>query len=183
MNKFAKGSLAAGAGLVLLLGGAGTLAYWNSEADLQGGVIEAGTLTLEAGTGQWAPEITTWVPGDESTYSTTLQLTTKGDNIQGDITLDEGSVVIRDADGQPAPELAKQFDIDFAPADASALPATLVSYDEDSETFTFDGAGETAIDVEVTVTFPFGDEPENAAKGATVDLSDVTFTATQTQAN
>ena len=50
MNKFAKGSLAAGAGLVLLLGGAGTLAYWNDSAELEGGTIEAGSMTFSADT-------------------------------------------------------------------------------------------------------------------------------------
>jgi len=54
MNKTIKGSLAAGAAAVLLLGGAGSLAYWTDAADIDGGTITAGTLTLDAGTcGDW----------------------------------------------------------------------------------------------------------------------------------
>ncbi|QTV79202.1 SipW-dependent-type signal peptide-containing protein [Microbacterium sp. NIBRBAC000506063] len=37
MNRFAKGAVAAGAGLVLLLGGAGSLAHWNAQDALDGG--------------------------------------------------------------------------------------------------------------------------------------------------
>ena len=50
MNKTTKGSLAAGAAAVLLLGGAGSLAYWTDAASIDGGSITSGTLTLDAGT-------------------------------------------------------------------------------------------------------------------------------------
>lgn len=175
MNKFAKGSLAAGAGIVLLLGGAGTLAYWNDQAELNGaGSINAGQLTLEAAEGAWAPEITTWVPGDESRYTTTLRLDADGDNIQGTIALDEESVVITGDD-------ADQFDLTVSPT-ADSLPQGL-TYDETTEAFTFEGGGEYEIPVQIEVTFPFGTEPTNASQGAQVDLSAVTFTATQTAAD
>src|SRR5699024_4692180 len=92
MNKFAKGSVAAGAGLVLLLGGAGTLAYWNDSAELANGSINAGTLTLEADNDLLAASIAEqpalWVPGDEHTFSTELTLAAEGDNISGDLQLD-----------------------------------------------------------------------------------------------
>ena len=175
MNKFAKGSLAAGAGLVLLLGGAGTLAYWNDTAELTGGTVEAGELSLapveDAGT--WAPKITTWVPGDQSTYTRTLELVATGDNIQGTITLDDDSIVTSgDADAE--------FDIDFAPASELADGLT---YDDDSQVIRFDGAGTYEIPVEVTVTLPYSDQEQNGSQGATVELQDATFVATQTPAS
>lgn len=174
MNKFAKGSLAAGAGIVLLLGGAGTLAYWNSEVGLSGGTINAGELTLTAPEGEWAPNIETWVPGDEAVYTTDLTLVASGDNIQGTIELEEDSVVVTGDD-------ADEFDIVFAPQ-ADSLPAG-VTYDEGSKSFAFDGptgeAGST-IPVQVTVTLPFGEAAENRSQGAQVDMSSAKFIATQT---
>ncbi|HET6153923.1 MAG TPA: alternate-type signal peptide domain-containing protein [Marmoricola sp.] len=46
MNKSTKGALAAAAGGVLLLGGAGSLAYWNDAASVAGGTINSGKLSL-----------------------------------------------------------------------------------------------------------------------------------------
>ena len=37
MNKYTKGAIATGAAIVLLLGGAGTFALWNDDAEVAGG--------------------------------------------------------------------------------------------------------------------------------------------------
>lgn len=181
MNKFAKGSLAAGAGLVLLLGGAGTLAYWNDSAEITGGTINAGTLDLTAVGGQWTQgatqidDIAQWsmVPGDELSYTADLALVAQGDNIQGTIVLDESFVEITGG--------ADQIDVSFDVAEGTTLPDGIEYQDE---TFTFSGpAGESAyeIPVQVTVSFPFDEDAEqNASKGAVVDLENISFVATQT---
>ncbi|MGO3148182.1 MAG: alternate-type signal peptide domain-containing protein [Leucobacter sp.] len=46
MKKSTKGAIAAVGAAALLLGGAGTLAYWNAEAPVAGGTINAGELKL-----------------------------------------------------------------------------------------------------------------------------------------
>jgi alternate signal-mediated exported protein len=46
MNKTTKGALAAGAAATLLLGGAGSLAYWNATTTVGGATVNSGTLTL-----------------------------------------------------------------------------------------------------------------------------------------
>ena len=46
MNKTTKGAVAAAAAGVLLLGGAGSLAYWNATGTVAGGTISSGQLTL-----------------------------------------------------------------------------------------------------------------------------------------
>ena len=46
MNKATKGTIAAGAAVLLLLGTGGSLAYWNSTADLGGQTISAGQLKV-----------------------------------------------------------------------------------------------------------------------------------------
>jgi alternate signal-mediated exported protein len=180
MNKFAKGSLAAGAGLVLLLGGAGTLAYWNSEAKLQGGTINAGTLTLtalEIADPTDDPEV--WVPGDSYTYKTVLTLETAGDNIQGTIEMNTEDIW---GEGQAPSEeitvtLEPSADGQVKPDDAS------LEFLSETQTFAFDGAGDYTIPVEITVDFPFGEDVDNNSKLESLDLGELTFTATQTDPN
>lgn len=185
MNKFAKGSLAAGAGLVLLLGGAGTLAYWNDSADLTGGTINAGTLDLTAAAGTWenagAPiqDIAQWtmVPGDELTYTADLGLLAQGDNIQGNVVLDESFVSI-------TPAAADQIDVSFDVPQGATLPAG-VTYEDEVFTFT-QPSGETAVEIpiEVTVSFPYDeDDEQNDSQGAVVELEKISFVATQTPAD
>ena len=52
MQKTTKGALALGTGVALLLGGAGTFAYWNGTADLGSNTqVAAGNLTIAAAAG------------------------------------------------------------------------------------------------------------------------------------
>lgn len=177
MNKFAKGSIAAGAGVILLLGGAGSLAYWNDDANLGGGTISAGELSIDASAGAWSPQIATWVPGDDSTYSTTLTVTAEGDSIQGTIELDLGSVEIT------PPAVAGQFELALAAGAGRSVPTgAALAFDADSETFTFDGPGVYQIPVELSVAFPYTSSEQNASQHAEVDLSAVSFIVTQTVA-
>ena len=56
MNKTVKGAFAAGTAAFLLVGGAGSLAYWNDTANVAGSTINSGTLTLDSsscGTAAW----------------------------------------------------------------------------------------------------------------------------------
>jgi alternate signal-mediated exported protein len=187
MNKFAKGSLAAGAGLVLLLGGAGTLAYWNDSAQLTGGTISAGTLELEAAPGTWYHEgteiadVSTWamVPGDELTYEVDLSLTAVGSNMAGEIALNQ-DFIISEAAGD-------QITVDLEVADGKSLPKGVVpATAEDTLSFTGQIGDKTTpatLPVQITVSFPFDENNvQNDSKGAVVDLQQVTFTATQTPA-
>lgn len=98
MNKTTKGAFAASAAAVLLLGGAGSLAYWSDSAAVNGGTINSGYLTLKpvvTGTNTTACD-TDWkhtngpksgstvvniVPGDVITKSCTFKVTAKGDNL------------------------------------------------------------------------------------------------------
>ena len=48
MNKITKASIAAGAGVILLLGGGGTLAYWNASTTAGSASITSGTLSVAA---------------------------------------------------------------------------------------------------------------------------------------
>ncbi|MGV9194744.1 alternate-type signal peptide domain-containing protein [Microbacterium sp. MC2] len=172
MNKFVKGSIAAAAATVLLLGGAGSLAYWNSDAGLKAVSINAGTLALSVdGDPTWdAP--TLWVPGDEAVYEATLNVVATGDNIQGALSLDETSLQITGA-------AADQFDVTF---DADTTGLTGMSFDAASGLATFTDPGTYKVPVTVTVEFPFGTSVDNTAKNATVNVSGLKFLLTQTDA-
>ncbi|MCC9053337.1 alternate-type signal peptide domain-containing protein [Microbacterium sp. F2E] len=170
MNKLAKGSVAAGVAVLLLLGGGGSLAYWNDKAGLTGAQIEAGELTLAVEDGAWSDDIALWVPGDTDTYTANLSLTATGDHMKGEITVDQSSIVF-------APTTASSaFTVTFAPN--GTLPAG-VTYNSTTKTFSFSGAVTADIPVKVTVAFPYGTAVDNTTQGATVQLSDIAFTATQ----
>lgn len=98
MNKTAKGALAATSAAVLLMGGAGTLAFWSDDATVNGGAINSGYLTIDPTSvgnattpcdpvwkhtngSKSGQDVTTVVPGDVITKSCTFTVTAKGDNL------------------------------------------------------------------------------------------------------
>ena len=100
MNKLTKGTIAGAAGIVLLLGGAGTFALWNDSADITGGTVTSGTLYFDAvRAGTWQdvspdvgnpkgtpvpiPNIANFltVPGDVLTYTSTVVVNATGTNL------------------------------------------------------------------------------------------------------
>ena len=95
MKKAIKGAIAAAGAGVLLLGGAGTLAYWTADGTADGSDITAGDLDLTAGTcSGWTyaagsagggAAVTLFVPGDEITRTCTFGLQATGDNLAATI--------------------------------------------------------------------------------------------------
>jgi len=93
MNKLVKGSIAAAAGITLLMGGAGSLALWNDSADLTGGSVSTGELNIISnGDGAWTDNIALWVPGDEDTYTETFTIEAAGDNLSFELAADYTAV-------------------------------------------------------------------------------------------
>ncbi|WP_203136613.1 alternate-type signal peptide domain-containing protein [Microbacterium sp. JZ31] len=193
VNKFAKGSIAAAAGIVLLLGGVGSLAYWNDSADLDGVAVNAGQLALTAADGTWGTDrIERWVPGDEATYEATLKLETSGENIAGLITLDTAALKAAVAEqaqdtvtsalpaGVDAADILDQFSFDFTADIARATVPTGAALTAATDGYAFDGAGTYSIPVTVTVTFEDAGAGDNDAQNAAIDLGDLPFVATQT---
>src|SRR5690554_524090 len=100
MNKLVKGSIAGAAGIALLLGGAGTLALWNADIDIDPGTVTAGTLSVApVGTPGWwdaSPENTPaeaiadisafkTVPGDVLTFIGNYNINATGDNLTAEV--------------------------------------------------------------------------------------------------
>jgi len=185
MNKLVKGSIAGAAGIALLLGGAGTLATWNSAVTVSApGTISAGTLDIVAKSGTitgdgWklgsgatvaSPASFKIVPGDTVTYTKTFNVTATGDNLSADIAL--GTLAIAPANSATAAD--------------TALAAALTK----SAAFTVNGAAATSISpaagtqpvvVTVTTTYPKSvtASAENGSKLGAVSLSNFSITLTQ----
>lgn len=97
MNKTTKGAIAGAAGIVLLLGGAGTFALWNDSTSFDGGTITSGTLSIDdSATGAWKDvssdgpvggtaiaDIDAFrvVPGDTLAYTQNITIHATGDNL------------------------------------------------------------------------------------------------------
>lgn len=105
MNKMAKGALATGVGVALLLGGGGTLAVWNVSQTSNAGTIVAGDLNLAAGKGTWTnakgitvnPAVYKVVPGDVLTYTQELDITLVGDLMEAQLTLTGANSAFKNA--------------------------------------------------------------------------------------
>jgi alternate signal-mediated exported protein len=169
MNKLVKGSIAGAAGIALLLGGAGTFAVWNDTATLSAPNIQAGSLDLSTSTaGKWTqggadinPNTYRVIPGTTLVYTQTLKVDAVGDGLKARLT----HSALTEAGGLGA----------FVDSTLQVSQNNIVDADGIID-FT---AGSSFIDVKVTVVFPStvtGQQGQNE----TLDLSDVTFTLTQT---
>ena len=83
MNKLTKAAIAGGVGIALLLGGAGTLATWNTSTNISGGTIVAGSLTI--GTPALSPSATAFW---------TVKHTTAGAVVTKDLILSSGGFTV-----------------------------------------------------------------------------------------
>lgn len=102
MHKAAKGAIAVAAGAALLMGGAGTLAYWQDSATIDAATVTTGELDVSVGTGcQWTVThkgagsktlaSTTgfrMVPGDTVTCKVDFTTKSVGDNLKADAKID-----------------------------------------------------------------------------------------------
>ncbi|MGW6226276.1 alternate-type signal peptide domain-containing protein [Cellulosimicrobium cellulans] len=160
-----KGTVAAAAGVAVLLGGAGTFALWNQSGAISGAATETGTLTADfSGTTSWQDvtpgagnaiaDIAAFrmVPGDILEGTTTVEVTATGENLLVDATLDSTTA-----------NLPEGVDATVLLSDGTASGETLE--------LTGSNAG-TVYDLTATVTLSF-DEGSEASQGATVDLTKV----------
>jgi alternate signal-mediated exported protein len=169
MNKLVKGSIAGAAGIALLLGGAGTFAVWNDTATLSAPNIQAGYLQLDTATaGKWTKDgaeinPTTYkvIPGTTLVYTQTLKVDAVGTGLKARLTHSS----LTEAGG-----LAPFVDSTMQVSQNGTVDADgIIDFTE----------GTSNIDVKVTVVFPTtvtGEQGQNTS----LDLSDVTFTLTQT---
>lgn len=180
MKKTTKGALAASTAAVLLLGGAGSLAYWNTEGTVSGGDFSTGDLELDfadcdtagwtvtntvEGVSDLAVDLTDFavVPGDVFTKTCTIEVVAVGDNIRAILGVTDGTVT---------PSATLDAD-DYTVTSSFLLDGTeqLTEIDESNDT--------DLIDVELTVDFPIGSAVDNDSKNSSLALGEFTVAATQ----
>lgn len=199
MNKLVKGAVATAAGVALLMGGAGTFAYWNDSVGVTGATITAGNLLVEApatapagdgwkvqkngtGTAATVTNISSFVasPGDKFTYTKTINVTATGDNLVATLALGAGSITgatTGTADTALAAYLQKTASIAITGAGVAAIGTT------GTFSVTPGTAGVTArpVTVSVVITYPKSATAgaENDTKLGSVNLSGLTVTLNQ----
>jgi alternate signal-mediated exported protein len=178
MHATVKGALAAGAAGTLLLGGAGTLAYWNATGTVGGDTINSGDLRLDAGscaTAGWTvsntlegvtdaafvPGTDEIVPGDVLKKVCSLDVIAVGANLRANLVVTNGTTS-GSSMAAGAYNVAGAFSLD-----GSALSSIT------------DAHNGNTIDATITVTFPIGSSVDNNSKTETIVLTDYTVTATQ----
>ena len=164
MNKLTKAAIAGAAGIALLLGGAGSLAYWNSSATIGASTINAGTLTIAASGAATTTytvgggAVSLIVPGDSVTVTQTVTVSATGDHLKAALTIDESGLL-----GSLATLITTPVSVTaYAGASPVAFPLNNMT-----------GAqAATITSVRVVVIFPstVGDSPAVGTEGQSGDL-------------
>ncbi|MGE3191926.1 MAG: alternate-type signal peptide domain-containing protein [Microbacteriaceae bacterium] len=208
MNKLVKGAIAGAAGIVLLMGGAGSLAYWNDTAQAGpasgSNSITAGTLTItaqnagtwtkgmynNAGTQTVAPAAVAnlsnvrIVPGNRLVYTQVFNVVGTGDDLFFTIGSTNGAVTAASAS---AADTALAAAINGSGTTAfsvgSVTGGTVVAATTPGVYKVSSNAGTAAtITVTWTINFPFGAAVDNTTKTGAVNLSQGSITLTQVAA-
>lgn len=174
MKKVTKATIAAAAAGVLLLGGAGTVAFWSGNANISAGTVSTGHLKLDSSVaGTWTDASqdaasTTFVPGtdhlapgDTVVYEQTVTIDADGKNLQGELTA--GGLTGGDA-------LPTDVTVEVI-VDGTAMGLTQVG-----NVITFDKAG--SYDVPVTVTVSF-DAAATGSMDTAVNLGEMSLVLNQ----
>jgi alternate signal-mediated exported protein len=188
MNKLTKAGISTAAAVALLMGGAGTLAYWNDSAGLDGAAtITAGTLNVTAtDNGAWAgiTNIADYriVPGDTITFTQEITVTAEGNALVANLALAPNAITAGTSAADIALADALTKSATFA-VTAGGGAGVVVGTGANAGTVTFTpgtGTLSTTLDVEVTITFPAGTVAQyNDAKTGQVSLSDFSVVLTQ----
>ena len=182
MRNSAKGVLAAGAAVALLVGGGGTLAFWNDIETFGAGRINSGSLSLgEVACGSWmydaeggggafdATDVI--VPGDTLTRTCVSAIVAEGDHLEADISVTGGSLSAGTSGADLLAEATLNLDVTKTSTGnvTSPLGPSISSSD--------DGSTLTAV---LTLEFPYG-VLDNGSMSQGLDIDAVTITATQAE--
>lgn len=179
MKKSTKGVLAASAAAVVLMGGAGSLAYWTDSVNIPGGTIETGELKLAAGATNSCTS-TDWelktgasstvplgttnklVPGDELTKTCNYKVVAKGKNLKATLTVPQ-NIEITPTTTSASFQMPVVADIQLNNAAIAAGPGNITEAND----------GQT-ISVKLTVTMPFGTDETAGTKVNANDTQKIT---------
>lgn len=175
MKKSTKGAFAAATAAVLLTGGAGTMAFWTADADVDGVAVEAGELKIiedDCDTAVWtfdeeegeagktydaATDLI--VPGDVLTKTCSFEVQATGEHLRAELAVTN-------------PSLSGALATDLTLVDSYAIEGTEVADGEITE----DNDGDIVeVDIEVT----FNGDADNDTQTLTAALSDFELSLTQ----
>ncbi|MCW3493466.1 alternate-type signal peptide domain-containing protein [Microbacterium sp. SSM24] len=179
MKKSMKGTIAIAAGIALLLGGGGSMAYWQGTASTSSAVVQTGELGITVGSNPtWQVKrgttttpianISTFkmVPGDQVIYTVPFQTVAAGTNLTA-----SGSIAWGGFSSVPAH------------LTAATTGSTYNSVAISGTTFTV-AQGTANGSLVFTLTWPFGANATNDTAAATMNqnwnLGATTVTVTQT---
>lgn len=191
MNRLTKAAIATGGAAVLLLGGAGTLAYWTAEGTATGAdTLTAGTLEATDGScAAWVyaadaagagDEVDLIVPGDKVSTTCTVTVTGTGDHLKALASL--GTVAWDTNDLGLANPTVAVGDVTVVPPTTGTAATITDGLIDLSGT---GGAAQT-LQVPVTVEFPYGDGSAvsfNGTQAKTAVLDDVVISLVQQNPN
>jgi alternate signal-mediated exported protein len=184
MKKSTKGALAAGAAAVVLLGGAGSLAYWTDSANVDGGNFKTGSVKLTAddcSTATWkyttaghtTDTVTSLVPGDSIAKDCTVTLTGTGDHLYVSLNVPTSVAITR----TPA-----ATGTDTLKATASATFDYNGTTYASGDIFKVASGSSAKVTVHYAVTFPYGDATAtdaNDTQNLTATLASLPITLKQ----
>ncbi len=182
MNRSTKGAIAAAAAAVLLLGGAGSLAYWTADGEVGGDTITSGSFSLtqvgvcadadwklDAGEdvagATFDPSTDTIVPGDVLTKECDFTLEAVGEHLRATPTVTTAAAIT----GTINPAAAGDVTVAGTFSDAAGDPITVVTEANDTDVLT----------AKITMTFPLGTTVDNASQSKTAILSNYKVTLEQ----
>ena len=154
-----KGTAALAVGAGLLLGGGGTLAWWNESVSADPGTVVAGDLDVVAGNGVWTDrggatiDITTYkvVPGDKLTFTQDLDVTLVGDKMAATLTA-EGT---GSANGFTSENVVVSAPV-LKGANNQVLANTLTTSQDVTATITFEFKSTTGARTDNAATYNLG---------------------------
>lgn len=208
MNKLVKGAIAGGAGIILLMGGAGSLAYWNDTANTGPATgansITAGTLTITAANaGSWtkgmynnagtqtvAPAAIASlaavkvVPGNRLVYTQNFNISGTGDDLFFTIGKVDGAVTAASSSTQ---DVALRDAINNSAASTYALSTVsggtvVASTTAGVYKVSSNSGANSTVTVTWTINIPFGASADNSTKTGAVNLTQGSITLTQVAA-
>ncbi|WP_255447736.1 alternate-type signal peptide domain-containing protein [Schumannella sp. 10F1B-5-1] len=192
MNKLTKGAIAGAAGIVLLMGGAGSLAYWTGSADAGSATtINAGQLkVVKSGTdGAWKvnnatmPASYTAVPGDELTFTQTFTVSATGSNLKFDLGLANGAVSYTGSAVSTNPNYALSQRLVQSATYTVNTGAGITAVSGNPDRYTVTGTGTNTITVTAKIKWDFGTvsnvAADNQAQSGSVGFASNAITLTQ----
>lgn len=191
MRNSIKAALAATTGAALLLGGAGSLAYWQDADDIPTDTLTSGQLDLGApvcegwlldGGAAFDPLTDTIVPGDSLTQICEFPLTVTGDHLEAEFTAEAPAMTVGDLSDELTYTAAYEVDPD---ATDDGNEAAVTPQDPASGTADITAADDGSyLRATLTVAFDFGGAVDNTSNGGIEAILEAfTVTATQTDSH